>query len=123
VQVSKIDWFAGSSLPTLVVVAGSTFARDSLEVLRRFAKRKPLGAKGPKTAPEDFLARRIKAVPEERHFGGRQPERDRHVPDRYDCELEVDDRYDLLDVYPDARLFLVRIVTRDALIAVAEALK
>jgi hypothetical protein len=49
----------------------------SLEVVRRFAKRQPLGDKGPKTAPEDFLARRIKAVPEKRHFGDRQPERDR----------------------------------------------
>jgi len=106
VQVSKTDTFAGSSLPTLIVVAGSAFAGDSLEVLRRFAKRKPLGDMGPKTAPEDFLARRMKAVPEKRHFGDRQLERDRYFPDGYDCEREVDDRYDPLDVYPDARLFL-----------------
>jgi hypothetical protein len=157
----------------LIAVAGSTFAKDSLEVLRRFAKLKPLSSKGPTL--EKFLERRIEALPEERHFafsdlrdyrkpfGSRRlskiafelmwaagvhlddlppyavvrwlsangdsntltfgPERDRAVPDGHDREREVDDRYDLLDVYPDARMFQVRIVTRDALIAIAEALK
>jgi hypothetical protein len=52
----------------LIAVAGSVFAKDSLEILRRFAKLKPLGDKGPKTTLEDFLARRIEALPEESSF-------------------------------------------------------
>jgi hypothetical protein len=37
-------------------------------------------------------------------------------------ESDPTDRYDLLDVYPDVRLFQVRIVTREALNTISEAL-
>lgn len=41
---------------------------------------------------------------------------------RQQSERGVYDRYDVLDAYPEARMFRVRIVTRDALIDIAEAL-
>jgi hypothetical protein len=47
-------------------------------------------------------------------------------PRASDCHRSVQkvyDRYDLLEVYPDARMFQVKIGTRDALIDIAEALK
>jgi hypothetical protein len=166
----------------LIAVAGSTFAKDSIEVLRRFAKLKPLRDTGPKTTLEEFLARRIEALPEERnytelsesyHSGRQSPIRrsfgsrrlskvalelmwaaglgsedlppygvvrwlssngDTHTlvfgsppetpgPGHHHSERQVHDRYDLLDAYPDSRMFQMRIVTRDALIDIAEAVK
>jgi hypothetical protein len=50
------------------------------------------------------------------------PERARRALGRQQSQGGIFDRYDVLDVYPNARMFQVRIVTRDALIEVAEAL-
>jgi hypothetical protein len=47
----------------VIAVAGSTFAKDSLEVLRRFAKLRPLRRKTSNDTLEDFLARRIAELP------------------------------------------------------------
>jgi hypothetical protein len=157
----------------LIAVAGSSFAKDSLEVLRRFANLEPLGDKGPKLTLEQFLARRIEALPQERSFEGDRselrrpfgsrrlskiafelmwaagvdcnelppfavvrwlsangdshtltfgPQRERRGSERRRPDGDIDDRYDLLEVYPEARMFQTRIVTREALIDIAEAL-
>jgi hypothetical protein len=51
------------------------------------------------------------------------PERARRALSRQQSDEGIYDRYDVLDIYPDARMFQVRIVTREALIDIAEALK
>ena len=50
-------------------------------------------------------------------------ERARRAHHRHRSNGVIYDRYDALDIYPDARMFQARIVTRDALIDIAEALK
>jgi hypothetical protein len=154
----------------LLAVAGSTFAKDSLNVLRRFADLKPIGDPREKTL-EEFLAYRIELLPGERNyapndrtppellrlpqiamelmwpanihsqdvppcaimrwitvhgdirtltFGSERARLDHH---RHRSDGVIYDRYDALDIYPDARMFHVRIVTRDALIDIAKALR
>jgi hypothetical protein len=53
-------------------------------------------------------------------FGSERARRGHH---RDRCGGVIYDRYDALDIYPDARMFQVRIVTRDALIDIAKALR
>jgi hypothetical protein len=51
------------------------------------------------------------------------PEHARHARRRQESKGGIYDRYDALEVYPNARMFHVRLVTRDALIDIAEALR
>ena len=44
-------------------------------------------------------------------------------PGHHHSERQVHDRNDLLDAYPDSRMFQMRIVTRDPLAAIPEAVK
>jgi hypothetical protein len=152
----------------LLAAAGSTFAKDSLNVLRRFAELEPIGDPREKTL-EEFLAYRIELLSGETSyspndgtprellriariamelmwpidarsqdippcaivrwitslgyvrsltFGAAQAKRTRH----HRSSGIVYDRYDALDMYPEAGMFHTRIVTRDALIDIATAL-
>jgi len=135
----------------LLAVAGSTFAKDSLNVLRRFADLKPIGEPREKTL-EEFLAYRIELLPGERNYApnDRTPPEllrlpriamelmwptDIHSQDVPPCAIMrwitahgdirtltfgsgrarrghhrhrsdgvIYDRYDALDIYPDARI-------------------
>jgi hypothetical protein len=51
------------------------------------------------------------------------PERARRARNRHQSDGGIFDRYDVLDLYPEVRMFQVRLVTRDALLDIAEALK
>jgi len=153
----------------LLAAVGSTFAKDSLSVLQRFAELEPIGDPREKTL-EEFLAYRIELLPGESSYvpNDRTPRELLRLPqiamelmwpvdsrsqDAPPCAIMrwitalgdirtltfgpaharrahrhrsggiVYDRYDALDMYPEARMFHARIVTRDALVDIAEALR
>jgi len=153
----------------LLAGVGSTFAKDSTNVLRRFAELMPIGDPRKKTL-EEFLAYRIELLPGEDGYlpNDRTPREllrlpqiamelmwpvDSHSEDIPPCAIIrwitrlgdirtltfgsvrarrlhrhrsrgiVYDRYDALDMYPEARMFQARIVTRDALVDIAKALR
>ena len=151
----------------LLAVTGSQFAKDSLEVLRKFADLKPIGDPRDKTL-EEFLAYRIELLTTETGYVIAQdvPDKLRRLPhialeliwpnDIDDKAIKpcailrwisfgeirtltfasqahrktlrkqsgsiVEDRYLALAMYPSAKMFHSRIVTREALIDIAYAL-
>lgn len=64
----------------LIAAAGSTFAKDSMDVLKRFAKLKPVRPRSSGHTLEEFLAVRIGALPIDENDS--ESERSRFLPRR-----------------------------------------